>query len=185
MDVSSRIRTKSRQPKTPLGAASSSSASFDPTQAAASGALKIGDRAPAIRSGAFDLSRLRGKRVVIFFFPKSDTPGCTKEACEFRDASKQFARANAEIVGISPDKSEAQQKFAAKYTLPFTFVPDPDHSIAEAYGVWKEKSMYGRKYMGIERSTFVIGADGKVEKIFAKVKPEGHAAQVLEALAGP
>jgi peroxiredoxin Q/BCP len=145
--------------------------------------LKPGDRAPDVRSGAFELSNLRGKRVVIFFYPKSDTPGCTKEACEFRDSSKKFTKANAEIVGISPDKSEAQQKFAAKYSLPFTFVPDPDHSIAEAYGVWKEKSMYGRKYMGIERSTFVIGADGKIEKVFAKVKPEGHAAQVLESLA--
>ncbi len=190
MGVSSRIRTKSSQPETSSGAGSSSQAPSrqggdqSPVQPTASGALKIGGRAPAIRSGAFDLAKLRGKRVVIFFYPKSDTPGCTKEACEFRDASKQFAKANAEIVGISPDKSEAQQKFAAKYTLPFTFVPDPDHSIAEAYGVWKEKSMYGRKYMGIERSTFVIGVDGKVEKIFAKVKPEGHAAQVLEALAG-
>jgi thioredoxin-dependent peroxiredoxin len=146
-------------------------------------ALAPGDRAPEIRSGAFDLAKLRGKRVVIFFFPKSDTPGCTKEACEFRDSSKKFAKANAEIVGISPDQSEAQQKFAAKYSLPFAFVADSDHSIAEAYGVWKEKSMYGRKYMGIERSTFVVGPDGKVERVFAKVKPEGHAAQVLESLA--
>jgi peroxiredoxin Q/BCP len=154
------------------------------TKAPGSGpTLNAGDRAPDVRSGAFELSNLRGKRVVIFFYPKSDTPGCTKEACEFRDSSKKFTKANAEIVGISPDKSEAQQKFAAKYSLPFTFVPDPDHSIAEAYGVWKEKSMYGRKYMGIERSTFVIGADGKIEKVFAKVKPEGHAAQVLESLA--
>jgi peroxiredoxin Q/BCP len=147
--------------------------------------LEAGDPAPGIRSGAFELSQLRGKRVVIFFFPKSDTPGCTKEACEFRDSSKKFVKANAEIVGISPDKSEAQQKFAAKYSLPFTFVPDPDHAIAEAYGVWKEKSMYGRKYMGIERSTFVIGVDGKVERVFSKVKPEGHAAQVLESLVEP
>jgi peroxiredoxin Q/BCP len=146
-------------------------------------ALQIGDRAPAIRSGAFDLSKLRGKRVVLFFFPKSDTPGCTKEACEFRDSSKKFTRLDAEIVGVSPDQPEAQQKFAAKYSLPFTFVADPDHSIAEAYGVWKEKSMYGRTYMGIERSTFVVGADGKIEKVFSKVKPEGHAAQVLESLA--
>src|SRR5579871_3586140 len=145
--------------------------------------LKTGDRAPAVKSGAFDLSKCKGKRVVLFFYPKSDTPGCTKEACEFRDATKQFSKANAEIVGISTDKSEAQQKFATKYSLPFTFVPDPDHSIAEAYGVWKEKSMYGRKYMGIERTTFLIGADGKVEKIFPKVKPEGHAAEVLEAIA--
>jgi peroxiredoxin Q/BCP len=146
-------------------------------------ALKTGDRAPAIRAGAFELSKLRGKRVVIFFFPKSDTPGCTKEACEFRDASKKFAKLDAEIVGISPDKPEAQQKFATKYGFAYHFVPDVDHSIAEAYGVWKEKSMYGRKYMGIERTTFLIGADGKIEKIFEKVKPVGHAEQVLEAIA--
>ncbi len=145
-------------------------------------ALKLGDRAPEIRSGAFQLSKCRGQRVVIFFFPKSDTPGCTKEACEFRDASKKFTAIETGIVGISPDAAEAQQKFAAKYNLPFTFVPDTDHSIAEAYGVWKEKSMYGRKFMGIERTTFVIGADGKIEKIFPKVKVEGHAAAVLESL---
>jgi len=145
--------------------------------------LKIGDRAPAVKSGTFDLAKCKGKRVVLFFYPKSDTPGCTKEACGFRDATKQFSKANAEIVGISPDKSEAQQKFAAKYSLPFTFVPDPDHSIAEAYGVWKEKSMYGRTYMGIERSTFVVDENGKIAKIFSKVKPAGHATEVLEALA--
>lgn len=146
-------------------------------------ALQAGDRAPEIRSGAFQLSKLRGQRVVIFFYPKSDTPGCTKEACEFRDASKKFTKLDAEIVGISPDKPEAQAKFATKYGLPNTFVADPDHAIAEAYGVWKEKSMYGKKYMGIERTTFLIGADGKIAKIFPKVKPEGHAAEVLEALA--
>ena len=146
--------------------------------------LKVGDRAPAIRSGSFDLSKMRGKRVVLFFFPKSDTPGCTKEACGFRDASQKFVKANSEIVGISPEKADPQQKFAAKFSLPFTFAPDPDHAIAEAYGVWKEKSMYGKKYMGIERSTFVIDEEGKIAKIFAKVKPEGHAEQVLDALAG-
>ncbi len=145
--------------------------------------LQIGDRAPAIRSGSFNTEKLRGKRAVLFFYPKSDTPGCTKEACEFRDSSKKFAKLDAEIVGISPDQPEAQEKFAAKYSLPYAFVADADHSIAEAYGVWVEKSMYGRKYMGIERSTFVIGKDGKIEKIFSKVKPDGHAAQVLESLA--
>lgn len=133
--------------------------------------------------GEFQLSKLKGKRVVLFFFPKSDTPGCTKEACEFRDASKKFTKLDTEIVGISPDKPEAQQKFAAKYGFGYRFVPDTDHLIAEAYGVWKEKSMYGRTHMGIERTTFLIGADGKIEKIFPKVKPEGHAAQVLEAIA--
>lgn len=146
-------------------------------------ALKAGDRAPEIRVGEFQLSKLKGKRVVLFFFPKSDTPGCTKEACEFRDASKKFTKLDTEIVGISPDKPEAQQKFAAKYGFGYRFVPDTDHLIAEAYGVWKEKSMYGRTHMGIERTTFLIGADGKIEKIFPKVKPEGHAAQVLEAIA--
>jgi peroxiredoxin Q/BCP len=146
--------------------------------------LKPGDRAPEIKADSFQLSKLKGKTVVLFFFPKADTPGCTKESCEFRDASKQFGKRNAEIVGVSPDKTEAQAKFAAKYSLPYTFVPDPEHSIAEAYGVWKEKSMYGRKYMGIERTTFVIDPQGKIAKVFAKVKPEGHAAEVLESLAG-
>ena len=129
------------------------------------------------------LSSLRGGPVVLYFYPKADTPGCTKESCEFRDSSKKFAKKNAEIVGLSPDKPEAQAKFAKKYDLPYTFVPDPDHKIAEAYGVWKEKSMYGRKYMGIERTTFVIDEQGKIAKIFARVKPAGHAAEVLEALA--
>jgi peroxiredoxin Q/BCP len=145
-------------------------------------ALTTGESAPEIRSGSFELSKLHGRRVVIFFFPKSDTPGCTKEACEFRDASQKFSKLDVEIVGISPDKSEAQRKFAVKYGFEYAFLPDPDHAIAEAYGVWKEKSMYGKKYMGIERTTFIVGADGKIEKIFPKVKPEGHAAQVLEAL---
>ena len=144
--------------------------------------LKSGDRAPQIRGEGFELSRLKGKTVVLFFFPKADTPGCTMESCEFRDHSKSFAKLKAEIVGCSPDKAEAQNKFAAKYGLPYTFVPDPDHSIAEAYGVWKEKSMYGRKYMGIERTTFVIGEDGKIARVFEKVKVKGHAEEVLASL---
>lgn len=147
-------------------------------------AIQAGDKAPDIKTPAFKLADQRGKRVVLFFYPKSDTPGCTKEACEFRDAAKTFAKNDAVIVGLSPDQAPAQQKFAAKYSLPFTLVPDPEHSIAEAYGVWVEKSMYGRKYMGIERSTFVIDEKGKIAHVFRKVKPEGHAAQVLEALAG-
>jgi peroxiredoxin Q/BCP len=145
--------------------------------------LQTGDRAPEIRAADFQLSKLRGKRVVIFFFPKADTPGCTKESCEFRDNSKQFAKLNAEIVGVSPDKTEAQQKFVTKYGLPYTLVPDTDHAIAEAYGVWKEKSMYGRTYMGIERSTFVVDAKGKIAKIFPKVKVTNHVEAVLESLA--
>jgi len=144
--------------------------------------LKAGDRAPDIKVGSFQLSQHKGKSVVIFFFPKADTPGCTKESCEFRDFSKQFAKKNAEIVGVSPDKAEAQAKFATKYGLPYTFVPDTDHKIAEAYDVWKEKSMYGRKYMGIERTTFVVDPQGKIASIFPKVKVAGHAEAVLESL---
>ena len=145
--------------------------------------IQVGKPAPEIKTSEFSLAGLKGQRVVLFFFPKADTPGCTKEACEFRDAQKAFARKNAAIVGISPDKSAAQVKFAEKYGLPYIFVADPDHAIAEAYGVWKEKSMYGRKYMGMERSTFLIGKDGKIKKIFHKVKPEGHAEEVYGALA--
>ncbi|SRR5579883_277267 len=144
--------------------------------------LQPGDRAPEIRSGDFQLSKRRGKTIVIYFFPKADTPGCTRESCEFRDASPKFAKLNAEIVGISPDKAEAQQRFASKYGLPFTLIADPGHSIAEAYGVWKEKRMYGRTYMGIERSTFVVDPQGKIAKVFAKVKAPGHAAAVLASL---
>ena len=146
-------------------------------------ALQVGGKAPDIKTASFSLSSLKGQRVVVFFFPKADTPGCTKEACEFRDASRTFAKKNASIIGISPDQPAAHAKFAAKYDLPYTLVADPDHAIAEAYGVWKEKSMYGRKYMGIERTTFVIDEKGKIAHIFAKVKPAGHAAEVLAALA--
>jgi thioredoxin-dependent peroxiredoxin len=145
--------------------------------------IQVGDKAPNIKTAEFSLADAKGQRVVLFFFPKADTPGCTKEACEFRDAQKTFNRKNAVIVGISPDKPAAQAKFAEKYGLPYAFVADPDHAIAEAYGVWKEKSMYGRKYMGIERTTFVIDEKGKIAELFAKVKPAGHAAEVLEALA--
>lgn len=145
-------------------------------------ALQTGKPAPQIKSASFDLASLRGKTVVVFFFPKADTPGCTRESCDFRDHEKQFTEANAVIVGVSPDKTEAQAKFATKYGLPYTFVPDTDHKIAEAYGVWKEKSMYGKTYMGIERTTVVIGPDGKIQQIFPKVKVEGHAAAVLAAL---
>jgi thioredoxin-dependent peroxiredoxin len=145
--------------------------------------IQVGDKAPNIKTSEFSLADAKGQRVVLFFFPKADTPGCTKEACEFRDAQKAFTRKNAAIVGISPDKAAAHVKFAEKYSLPYTLVADPDHAIAEAYGVWKEKSMYGRKYMGIERTTFVIDEKGKIAEIFAKVKPAGHASEVLEALA--
>jgi len=149
--------------------------------------LKTGDKAPEIRlltdtGEPFKLSDLQGKRVVLYFYPKADTPGCTAEACEFRDAGPELAGKGAVVVGVSPDKPAAQAKFKQKYDLPFALLADDEKKAAEAYGVWKEKNMYGRKVMGIERTTFVIGPDGKIEKIYNKVKAKGHAAQVLSAL---
>src|SRR5450432_3912806 len=149
--------------------------------------LKEGDIAPDIHladdQGAdFRLADLKGKNVVLYFYPKADTPGCTKEACEFRDNSEKFTKADTVIVGVSPDKSAAQSKFKDKFDLPFTLLADIDHKVTEDYGVWVEKSMYGKTYMGVERSTFLIGKDGKIRKIFRKVKPEGHAEEVFAAL---
>jgi peroxiredoxin Q/BCP len=144
--------------------------------------LKVGDKAPNIRIGDFDLSSLKGRRVVLYFYPKADTPGCTVESCEFRDHVKAFAKKGAVVVGVSPDKAAAQDKFKEKYDLSFEMVPDSEKEAAQAYGVWKEKNMYGRKVMGIERSTFVIGSDGKIEKIYEKVKAAGHAEKVLGEL---
>ena len=128
------------------------------------------------------LREFHGKPVVLYFYPRADTPGCTVEACEFRDDRKAFAKKNVEIVGVSPDKPAAQAKFKNKFELPFTLLADEDKEVAQAYGVWKEKNMYGKKVMGIERTTFLIGADGKIEKIWPKVKAQGHAAEVLTAL---
>ena len=149
--------------------------------------LQEGNRAPDIRvqtdtGEEFRLSDLQGKRVVLYFYPKADTPGCTTEACEFRDDVKAFAKKGAAVVGISPDKPAAQAKFKQKYGLPFTLLADEEKAAAHAYGVWKEKNMYGKKVMGIARTTFVIGPDGKIEKIYNNVKAKGHAAQVLAEL---
>jgi len=149
--------------------------------------LKEGDQAPEVRlrtdSGEpFALSGLNGRRVVLYFYPRADTPGCTAEACEFRDGAKSFAKKGAVVVGVSPDNAAAQAKFKKKFNLPFTLLADEEKAAAQAYGVWKEKNMYGKKVMGIERSTFVIGPDGKIEKVYAKVKAQGHAAEVLAAL---
>jgi peroxiredoxin Q/BCP len=149
--------------------------------------LHEGDPAPEIAlptdtGEPFRLSSLRGKSVVLYFYPKADTPGCTKEACAFRDDQAKFTHANTEIVGVSPDRSQAQAKFKQKFDLPFTLLADTGHEAVEAYGVWKQKSMMGKKYMGIERTTFVIAPDGTIKKIFPKVKVEGHAAEVLAAI---
>ena len=149
--------------------------------------MKVGDTAPDIElqtdaGETFHLSDSKGKRVVLYFYPRADTPGCTTEACEFRDHLKKFAGKGAAVVGVSPDKPGALARFKTKYELPFSLLADEDKAAAQAYGVWKEKNMYGKKSMGIERTTFVIGADGKIEKIYAKVKAAGHAEKVLAEL---
>jgi thioredoxin-dependent peroxiredoxin len=128
------------------------------------------------------LSSLRGKPVVLYFYPKDDTPGCTRQACGIRDAWGAFQRAGAVVLGVSPDRESSHARFKAKYELPFTLLADPEHEVAEAYGVWGEKSFAGRKYMGVERSTFVIGADGTVTRVMRKVDPKTHADDVLAAL---
>ncbi|MFN9431178.1 MAG: thioredoxin-dependent thiol peroxidase [Acidobacteriota bacterium] len=150
-------------------------------------AIKEGAKAPDFTlltdSGEkLKLSSLRGRNVVLYFYPKSDTPGCTTEACEFRDANAAYAQADTVVLGLSPDHIKAQTKFKTKFNLPFTLLADEDHTVAEKYGVWVEKSMYGKKYMGVERTTFLIDKEGKVARIFPKVKPAGHAAEVLAAL---
>jgi peroxiredoxin Q/BCP len=149
--------------------------------------LEAGKRAPAFTLPDQDgkpvrLSDFKGKAVVLYFYPKDDTPGCTREACDFRDEYSSL-KAEAVVLGVSPDDSRRHSKFALKYKLPFTLLADTDHSVAEAYGAWAEKSMYGRKYMGIIRSTFLIGPDGVVAKVWPKVKVMGHVEEVQEALA--
>ena len=149
-------------------------------------ALTAGDTAPDFTvlddtGKEFHLKDLKSKTAVLYFYPKADTPGCTKESCEFRDGIGDFKKHDAVVIGISPDQVTAQAKFKAKYELSFPLLADHDHKIAEAYSVWKEKSMYGKKYMGIERTTFLIKG-GKIARVFEKVKPEGHAAEVLAAL---
>ena len=130
------------------------------------------------------LSQFRGRPVVLYFYPRDDTPGCTKEACAFRDSYDEYLARDAVILGVSRDGEESHRKFKQKYDLPFTLLSDPDHEVAEAYGVWAEKSMYGRKSMGIVRSTFVIAADGTIARAMRGIKVPGHSDKVLEALAG-
>jgi peroxiredoxin Q/BCP len=129
------------------------------------------------------LESLRGRPVVLYFYPKDDTPGCTKQACGIRDAWGEFERTGAVVLGVSPDSARSHLKFREKYGLPFTLLADEDHEVAERYGVWVEKKFAGKKYMGVERSTFVIDAEGNVAKAMRRVKPDEHSDQVLEALA--
>lgn len=149
--------------------------------------LTIGARAPRFslasdNGSTVALKDLKGRRVVLYFYPKDDTSGCTTEACEFRDRWKEVERLGVVVLGVSPDPLGSHLKFKQKYRLPFPLLSDPDHAVADAYGAWGPKSMYGRTYEGIRRSTFLIAEDGKILRIFRNVKPKGHAAEVLEAL---
>ncbi len=131
---------------------------------------------------ALTLSSLKGRPVVLYFYPKDDTSGCTTEACEFRDLFPRFDSSKAVILGVSPDSVTSHVKFKTKFELPFTLLADTEKEVATAYGVWKEKSMYGKKYMGVDRTTFLIDAKGRIAHIFEKVKPAGHAAAVMAAI---
>jgi len=137
---------------------------------------------PTDTGDALTLSSLRGQWVVLYAYPKDDTSGCTTEACEFRDLFPKFKKGKAVILGISPDSVKSHQKFKAKYELPFTLLADEDKVALQAYDIWKEKSMYGRKYMGVERTTFVSDPDGLIARVFEKVKPAGHAEEVIDSI---
>ena len=146
--------------------------------------FREGDFAPDFTLPADDgtpvrLTDLRGRWVVLYFYPKANTPGCTQEACEFRDGHAEAAARGAVVLGISPDPVSALARFRTKYALPFRLLSDADHRVAEAYGVWKEKTLYGRKTWGVERSTFLIDPEGRIARIWRRVQPAGHAAEVL------
>src|SRR5215510_1635712 len=148
--------------------------------------LKEGSTAPAFKTNdangeTVSLKDLRGQKVVLYFYPKDDTPGCTKEACSFRDAFTKFKKRGIKVLGISTDNEASHQKFVKKYQLPFTLLTDTDHAIADAYGTYGEKKFMGRTYLGVKRITFLIDEQGKIKKIFEKVKPDEHASEVLEA----
>lgn len=139
---------------------------------------------PASGGRTVSSADLSGKPYLLYFYPKADTPGCTKQACGIQEALPQLGKTGITVIGISPDPMKPIEKFAAKYNLTFPLASDEDHKVAEAFGVWVEKSMYGKTYMGMERSSFLVGADGKVARVWRKVKPEAHAAQVMEAAKG-
>jgi len=150
--------------------------------------LEPGEKAPAFSlkddSGkTVKLSQFKGQVVVLYFYPKDDTPGCTKEACAFRDAKSKLTKSGAVVLGVSPDSAESHAKFRDKFELNFPLLADTDHAVAEAYGAWREKNMYGKLSMGIQRSTYLIDAAGKIAKVWKKVSVEGHDASVLEAIA--
>jgi len=146
--------------------------------------LKQDEKAPSFslqdsKGKVHSLADYQGKTIVLYFYPKDDTPGCTKEACSFRDDYSAFKEAGVEIIGISPDTVESHQKFSEKYELPFTLLADPDHQVCDAYEVWGKKRSFGREYEGVFRTTFIIGPEGKIKRVFENVKPSEHSQEVL------
>jgi peroxiredoxin Q/BCP len=151
--------------------------------------FNVGDKAPSFSlkdsfGNTVSLKDFTGKKVVLYFYPKDNTSGCTKEACDFKDSFPEFNKLNAVVLGVSADSEKSHQGFSAKYNLPFTLLADPDKEVINKYDVWKEKSLYGKKYMGIERTTYVIDEKGKILKIFPKVKVEGHVDEVMKVING-
>jgi len=182
--VPAKSKTSAAKPKAP---ARKAAARPGPSASAAGGGPGEGDRAPGFSLASGDgrtisLAEYAGRPVVLYFYPKDMTSGCTAEACAFRDGYAKFRKAGAEILGVSRDSEASHAKFSGKYGLPFPLLADVEGKVSDAYGVWKEKSLYGRKFMGIERSTFVIGADGRIKRAWRKVKVAGHDQDVLEAL---
>jgi thioredoxin-dependent peroxiredoxin len=150
--------------------------------------IEAGDAAPEFTlpdqdGNEISLADLKGEMVVLYFYPRADTPGCTTQACGIRDRRAEYKKAGVRVIGVSPDTVDAVKKFASKFDLDFTLLADADHAVAERYGTWVEKSMYGKKYMGVQRATFIIGPDGKVAQAFPKVSPKTHDDVVLDALA--
>lgn len=149
--------------------------------------IDVGQKSPAFeldsdKMGKVSLANLSGKKVVLFFYPKDDTPGCTKESCEFRDLSKDFSAKNAQVFGVSADDISSHEKFSAKFSLNFPLLADPEHKMLENYGVWGEQEWQGKKYMGIARTTVVVDEKGQIAKVYKNVNPVGHAAQVLSEI---
>jgi peroxiredoxin Q/BCP len=149
--------------------------------------LEVGEKAPEFTApadggGKIKLTDLRGKKVILYFYPKDNTPGCTTEACDFRDNMASLTQQGVAVLGVSPDSVASHDKFKSKFDLPFPLISDPQHEIAEAYGVWREKSLYGRKFMGIVRSTFVIDEQGKIAEIYRKVRVKNHVDSLVEGL---
>jgi thioredoxin-dependent peroxiredoxin len=152
--------------------------------------LEVGDKAPAFQTRNQDgekvsLADFKGQKVALYFYPKDDTPGCTKEACSFRDGWSKFRKRNVAVLGVSTDDERSHRKFVDKFSLPFPLLADTDRAIVKAYGVWGEKSMYGRKYMGTHRVTYLVDEKGKIAAVWPKVKPDGHADEILEAVGRP